>query len=504
MNKHNRPPAYIRGIVEGFYGVYYTFPERIDLIRFIGRHNYNLYMYAPKNDRQQRARWQEPYPRQIMVQFAETVKAARQAGVQFCYGISPGGSICYSDPQDFNQVIAKLLAFFHIGVRAFSLMLDDNEPAFRHPADAHRYASPAEAQASLANRLYSWLRSLDPACSLILVPGEYYGRAPFSKGLIGLASRLHPDIDLCYTGPEICSKEIKAEDARAFAKATGRKPIIWDNYPANDLAMQPELHIEPVTGRDAALTGEVKGFLVNPMNQAEASKIALLTFSAYWANPYRYEPGAAWRAALRAVAGEEYAPALRVLAENLRYYRPDQKLDCLAESTLRALRRAAAARQKDAGRSGGQNGPCSKSQLSSETLSSIFTASQDAPHHSVLDSPEVRELEDYLTQIDEAGYALKFRMENLALRNNLLPWIEVLEHWMWMTRYGLRILRAIETGTSYVIDLSRVYEYRAAIQNHPKRIACRALDGIVNFVLEQVVLDQRRRIQSATIAGRLS
>ncbi len=496
--RRKSPPAFIRGVVEGFYGVYYTFPERIDLIRFIGRHNYNLYLYAPKNDRQKRARWQEPYPRQIMAQFAETVKAARQAGVQFCYGISPGGSICYSDPQDFNKVIEKLLAFFHIGVRAFSLMLDDNEPGFRFPADARRYASPSEAQASLANRLYAWLRSLDPSCTLILVPGDYYGRAPFSKGLIGLASRLHPDIDLCYTGPEICSKEIKAEDARAFAKATGRKPLIWDNYPVNDLAMQSELHIEPVTGRDAALTGEVKGFLVNPMNQAEASKIVLLTFATYWANPYRYEPGAAWRTALRAVAGEDYAPALRVLAENVRYHRPDQKLDCLAESALRSLRSGIAARQKEAAR------PGSKSGRDSSTILGKFVARQDAPRRSLLDSPEVRELEDYLTEIDEAGYALKFRLENLALRNNLLPWIEVLEHWMWMTRFGLRALRAIEAGTPYVKDLSRVYEYRTAIQTHSKRIACQALDGIINFILEQVVLDQRRRIQSVTIAGRLS
>jgi hypothetical protein len=44
------------GVVEGFYGVFYTFPQRNDLIRFIGSHGYNAYLYAPKNDRQHRIR----------------------------------------------------------------------------------------------------------------------------------------------------------------------------------------------------------------------------------------------------------------------------------------------------------------------------------------------------------------------------------------------------------------------------------------------------------------
>jgi len=113
-------------------------------------------------------------------------------------------------------------------------------------------------------------------------------------------------------------------------------------------------------------------------------------------------------------------------------------------------------------------------------------------------------LEAYLAVIDEAGYALKFRLENLALRNNLLPWIEVLEHWMWMARYGLRVLHAIEAGETYLKDLNRVYEYRAAIQSHPKRIATQALGSIVDFVLEEVVTDQRQRLLATTLVGSLS
>ena len=58
----NNSPFPIRGVIEGFYGPFYTFPERNDLIRFVGQHGYNLYIYGPKNDRQHRNRWREGSP----------------------------------------------------------------------------------------------------------------------------------------------------------------------------------------------------------------------------------------------------------------------------------------------------------------------------------------------------------------------------------------------------------------------------------------------------------
>ncbi len=255
----------ILGVVEGFYGVFYTAPERNDLIRFIGQHGFNWYLYAPKNDRQHRARWWEAYPQNIMAQFTETVQVAQEAGLTFCYAISPGGSIGYSSAQDFERVTHKLRSFYEIGVRSFGLFYDDNAPVFHQNADAQRYISPAHAQADLANRLLHWLRELDPACQLCVCPVDYYGRAPFSRSLHILGDELAPEIDLFYTGKEICSPTLTGTDARQFEDATFRKPLIWDNYPVNDLAMQGELHLGPLTGRDKDLPRATKGLLANLM-----------------------------------------------------------------------------------------------------------------------------------------------------------------------------------------------------------------------------------------------
>ncbi len=448
MSAANRP--WIFGLIEGFYGVFYTFPEREDLIRFLGQHGFNFYLYAPKNDRQHRTRWREPYPGKVMAQFASAIALARQAGVDFCYGISPGVSIRYSSAEDFDCLVSKLAAFHQIGVRSFALLLDDLKAGFVHPEDAALYASPAEAQSELANRLLRSLKSLDPAAWLLVCPGEYYGSTPFSPGLMEMAHRLDPQIGLFYTGPEICSPTITAADAQAFAAASGRAPIVWDNYPVNDLSMQPELHLNAVTGRDPALLGATGGFLINAMIQAEATKIPLLTYAAFCQNPGSYDPEQAWLNAAAEICGPENLEVFSVLA------------DCVHISCLHPGRR---------------------SKLSTISQDAIDAIRRGEDFDTV---PAILALEEYLVRIDEACYQLKFRMENLALRSSLLPWIEVLEHWMWMTRRALTAMRAHRQGLACQDTLVSLKEYKQLIEQHPKHIAGQALMQLADWVVAQV------------------
>ena len=73
-------PFRVRGVIEGFYGPFYTHPERLSLLEFLGARGFNFYLYAPKNDRQHRARWREPYAEKILAQFSEAVRVARPPG----------------------------------------------------------------------------------------------------------------------------------------------------------------------------------------------------------------------------------------------------------------------------------------------------------------------------------------------------------------------------------------------------------------------------------------
>jgi hyaluronoglucosaminidase len=381
-----------------------------------------------------------------MESFAHTVSISRQVGVDFSYAISPGGSIRYAASDDFECLLAKLGAFYDLGVRTFSLLLDDITPRLRDEADRARYGSYAEAQAYLCNRVFEHLKAQDPACSLSMCPTEYHGKPPFSDYLSELGERLHTEIDIFYTGPQVCSASIRLEDVQAFTRVVGRKPLIWDNYPVNDLSMQPELHIGPITGRESTLYQGVKGVVVNPMIQAEASKVSLLTFADYFSDPHGYDPQASWKNALRQVAGCEVYPALYYLAENSLY-------SCLSRDESTRL-----------------------AELSRSALASL---SIGVPPTVCM---ELQKLEAYLNELDDACYTLLNRMENLSLRSNLIPWIELLQYWVWMGQYSTVALKSTEAADLDQQAAQFMHEYKHAALKHPKRIAGSALLPLAEYV----------------------
>jgi hyaluronoglucosaminidase len=449
----------IQGVLEGFYGVYYTFPERNNMIRFIAEHGFNYYLYAPKNDRQHRMRWREPYPDDIMEQFSETVDIAKQSGVTFCFSIGSGVSMSYASIEDYAAIQKKFLAFYEMGVRAFNITLDDISSDFKHEIDRKRYSTFAEAHADVCNRLYQWLKELDPVCTLNMCPTDYHGTKPFSSYIHELGEKLNKEVDIFYTGPEICSSEIRVTDAEDFAQAARRKPVVWDNYPVNDLDMKSRVHIGPIRARDAELYKQTKGFLVNMMVQAEASKIPLLTFADYFQDPHGYNPDISWEKALKKIGGEKSYLHLRLFAENSLH-------SCLGWPEAEKL----------------QN-------LTDEALKSLQA---DVPPSK---NDALQQLDTYVSTLDEACYHLKNRMGNLELRNNLLPWIELMEHWHWMAKRAVAVLIALEEGTDYNQPLHLMKESLEEAQKHPKRIAGQILVPLAEYVLKVTVEAELERRQ---------
>lgn len=401
-------PFQIRGVVEGFYGPFYTWPERKNLIQFIGKHGYNLYIYGPKNDRQHRSRWREPYPAAVTAHFARTVALAHSVGVTFCYAISP---LNYVPEQDFARVTTKLRALYDCGVRAFSIFMDDIACTTHSRMNCLECCTSADLHVELCNRLYGWLQTLDPQTTLSMCPDFYHGRAPFSPYLHDLGARLDPAVNVFYTGPDICCTEITTADARDFAQALQRPPVIWDNYPVNDLDMRPELHIGPIQGRSPDLYTAVRGIVVNPMLQAEASKIPLLTFADYFRDPHGYDPWRSWERALRTISSAADYEALRCFAPNA------------LQSCLCADEPVESAKLVDAAEAALQNGTKAEQQTA---LAAVRA---------------------YLDRLDEACYHLKNRMRNLRLRDNLLPWIETLEDWLWLGKHVLELRELQDQGT---------------------------------------------------------
>ncbi len=310
----------LRGVVEGYYGRPWSGEARRDVIRFLGRRGMNAFVYGPKNDPYHRDRWREPYPADVLADLRTTAAVARRARVRFVYALSPALDVCYSCAEDFDALTGKLAQLARARIRAFALFFDDAPDTLSRPEDVAHYGGRdavalARAHADLVNRVDRWLRRRHLAGLAFMVPTAYSGTTclPYHTAL---ADGLRRRLPVGWTGSGVFSTTLTGAQARARrACLAGHPVVLWDNFPVNDGVLSNTLHLGPLAGRDAELPGELAGYLLNPMTQAYASLVGLGTAAAYLRRPARYDPEAAWRAAL---ADLDPGGGLAVLAEQTR------------------------------------------------------------------------------------------------------------------------------------------------------------------------------------------
>ncbi|MER3403102.1 MAG: hypothetical protein C4337_07345 [Armatimonadota bacterium] len=309
MSVSDFPALAWRGVVEGFYGVPWRHAARLRMLDYMGAHKMNIYLYAPKDDPYHRDRWRVPYPAEEAERLHELILRAQQNFIEFVFCISPGLSMVYSDPEEFERLTAKIAAVQAMGVRSFGLLVDDIPEELQHEADKAVYPSLAHAHADLANRLSHWLKARDPNSWLILCPTFYHhrGEPPYVQDL---GERTDRAISIMWTGAKVVSREITHEDAELFMLAIRRKPFVWDNYPVNDYEPS-RLLMGPITGRTPHTLDYLEALVSNPMNQAEASKVALGTYADLLWNPTAYDPQRSWDSAIVHLVDEEALPVMR-------------------------------------------------------------------------------------------------------------------------------------------------------------------------------------------------
>ena len=230
--------------------------------------------------------------------------------VRFTFAVSPGISICYSDPADLDALVAKLDAVYQLGVRAFSVALDDIVyTRWNCDGDRTRYGAPspeaaARAQVELLNALQrGFIADHEGAQPLQMVPTEYRGTddSPYRRVI---REQLDPAIEVMWTGSMVVPPEITVDQAAAAAGVFGRPTFVWDNTPVNDFpATEGRLILAPYDRRQPGLPAEVTGIVLNPMNQAAASKVQLIGAADFTWNDAAYDPVRAHRAAATYLAG---------------------------------------------------------------------------------------------------------------------------------------------------------------------------------------------------------
>lgn len=293
----------MRGLVEGFYGRPWSHRARLDAIAFLAPHGMNAYVYAPKDDPKHRADWRVPYDTHEREEFAALAAHGDAHGVRFGFAISPGLDIDYASATDRRVLREKLVPLLDAGVSWTLVLLDDIPLA---PGLAAR-------QADLATWLLAEVRAVHRDAHLTLCPTEYVGTRP-SPYLAELGRLLPRAVDVMWTGPTVCSPEIRAADARSWMQVLGdRRTLVWDNFPVNDATMSGSLHLGAYCGRDPALADAVGGILCNPMTQPYASMLPLATAMDFLTDPDGYDADASLARAVHELGGAR-AESLAVLA----------------------------------------------------------------------------------------------------------------------------------------------------------------------------------------------
>ncbi|MFF4762214.1 beta-N-acetylglucosaminidase domain-containing protein [Streptomyces sp. NPDC001292] len=318
------PSMPLRGTIEGFYGPPWTAAERLDHMDFLGEMKSNTYVYAPKDDPYHRDKWREPYPPAKLAELRELIDRARADHVRFTFAVSPGASICYSDPADTKALTDKLQAMYDAGVRSFSIPLDDiSYTRWNCPGDGEKFGAPgrgaaARAQVSLLNTVQrDFVAKRNGANPLQMVPTEY-GDLTDTAYKQTIRATLDPAVQVMWTGTDVVPREITNAQASKAAELFGRKVFVWDNYPVNDFGRTAgRLLLAPYDKREPGLSDHLSGIVSNPMNQEAASKLAVFTMSDFSWNDRGYDRDRSGRqAALHLAAGDRRtADAVQVFVD---------------------------------------------------------------------------------------------------------------------------------------------------------------------------------------------
>ncbi len=306
----DHPAMPMRGTIEGFYGKPWTMADRTKHLDFLATVKANTYVYSPKDDPYARDRWREAYPAATLSALGTLVATARRNHVDFVYAVSPGPSVCFSDPADAQALERKFAALRSIGVHSFYVALDDIEyTKWNCERDKASFGpSGAEAagiaQSRLLNAVQADLLAKDASSRpLIMVPTEYYDakETPYKAAL---RKYLDPRVVVQWTGTDVVPPAISIADAKTATKAFGRKTLLWDNYPVNDYAQTTgRLLLAPYARREAGLASELTGILSNPMNQEAPSRVAVTGVAAFGWNDKDYDADRTWQFAARELAG---------------------------------------------------------------------------------------------------------------------------------------------------------------------------------------------------------
>jgi hypothetical protein len=291
------------GIIEGYFGAPWAWADRTHVMCTLAGHGYRFFIYAPKADAHLRRRWKEPHPKAEHEALASFAAACRAQGVRFGVGLSPFEVYRHFDDEARATLKARIAQLDALGLDDLAILFDDMRGDM--PDLAARQAE-----------IVAFVAGCTKATRLIMCPSYYtdeivldrvFGARP-ANYLEDLGRLLNPNVEVFWTGEEVCARAFSPGHLQDVAGRLRRKPFLWDNYPVNDgPRMSQFLHLRGFTGRPASMAAHVSAHAINPALQPNLSLIPALTLVDSYAQGDGYCYMGSFRKAARVVMGEEGA-----------------------------------------------------------------------------------------------------------------------------------------------------------------------------------------------------
>ena len=298
VNISDYPNIKQRGVIEGFYGYPWSFEDRAEMIEDMSEYKMNTFIYAPKDDPYHRDRWRELYPKEEAEQLQQLVEVSKKENVDFVWMIHPGATYVYgpegdyANSSDFDTMIAKFEQLYSLGVRQFGVSYDDI------PVNDSQLVNEANKHAAVLARVKEWIDEKGDVKPLVTVGTEYRGTT--TKGYLTPIMQVVDKEDIVlWTGKDIFS-DIKREYFEGPKQATGidKNLSVWWNYPVNDMHLD-RLFLQQFGENVDKNLDNVDAFVMNPMVETEASKVAVYTGADYAWNTASFDSDWSWKRGIK-------------------------------------------------------------------------------------------------------------------------------------------------------------------------------------------------------------
>ncbi len=319
-----------RGIVEGFYGHPYSVESRLSLLEFCKRFKMNVFIYGPKADPYHLGNWREDYPTSVTAEqrnlgwiTQEDLRAlgtkAQNCHVQFVWAAHPGleNGINFTSNSTIDEGVEELMNKFQhlydLGIRGFGVFIDDMTYT---PAGARQAYLADATQKKLREKFPS--QDADKKISQLFFVGTTYVYASWTASTLYSYRSIDSDVVIGFTGWEVFST-IEASNISNMADCIGRNPMLWWNNPVND-NYDDRIYMRELTAHWAIETynpNRLNSLVLNPMQEGQASKVALFGGADYAWNPQKFKDHDNWLASFAHIVqpgDTEAAEALETFA----------------------------------------------------------------------------------------------------------------------------------------------------------------------------------------------